>query len=219
MKKYSLEDRAAKSVEKNKQEHQQGRGNRKPAFLAFKNKQTSEPSLPYSHSSTTTTTPTKRTSHVSLNQKIKKAVLLVPQRDSSKIVGLKDVATKSDGSNWNERRKDLIARAASTTTKSAHGGLNLSSRKSGAFTVEEKEVAARAQTLSNPLALLLLGNLAALKVMLFYLISIETVLTCTLTAGMTVYWFLYAQDNPDWDGGRMDFIVLAFAVTSPVSYS
>jgi hypothetical protein len=205
----SLED-VAKDVEK-KQE--QGENKKKPAFLAFA-KQTSEPSLLPSQS--------KRASHGSflsparmsitagsLNQKLK---AVVPPRDS-KIVGLKDVATKSDGSNWNERRKEFVERSS----RSAHG-LNLS-RKFGAFTVEEKEAAARAQTLSNPFALLLLGNLAALKVMLFYLISVETVFTCTLTAGMTAYWFLYAEDNPDWDGGRMDFIVLAFAVTSPVSNS
>lgn len=77
--------------------------------------------------------------------------------------------------------------------------------------MEEKEAAARAYTLqSNPIALQFLDNLDAL---LFYLISIETFLTCTLTDVMTVYWVFNAEDSPDWDSGRMHYIVLAFAVT------
>jgi len=91
-------------------------------------------------------------------------------------------------------------------------------------TIEEKEKQVRANETKNPISLLLLGNLAAFKVMAFYLISLETVITCALTAGLVVHWYKVGlqQDKVDsnstlaWTASSMDFIVLAFAVTRPV---
>lgn len=83
--------------------------------------------------------------------------------------------------------------------------------------IETLEAKARRKTVMNPFTLLFLGNLAALKVMGYYLITLETILTCLLTVGLTLYWYFNYKDDPEWQGGGMDFILLAFAVTSPIS--
>ena len=49
------------------------------------------------------------------------------------------------------------------------------------------------------------------------MITLETILTCLLTAGLTLYWYFTYKDDDEWHGGGMDFILLAFAVTSPIS--
>jgi hypothetical protein len=51
----------------------------------------------------------------------------------------------------------------------------------------------------------------------YYLITLETMLTCALTVALTLFWYYKYKDDPDWQGGGMDFILLAFAVTSPIS--
>lgn len=88
-------------------------------------------------------------------------------------------------------------------------------------TIEDKEEIARSKEMKNPIALLILGNIAAVKVMVLYLISLETVITCSITAGLIVFWYNLANEHGDtahkWTGGSMDFIILAFAVISPVS--
>jgi hypothetical protein len=131
----------------------------------------------------------------------------LPQR-REKVVGLKDGVFSSESS-WTARRKEFIEAHSSPSRK---GSVAFAST-----TIEEKEAFARSMEVRNPCALLFLGNLAALKVMCFYLISLETIITCALTVGLTCYWYYYALDNPAWIGGGMDFIILAFAVTSPVS--
>ena len=83
--------------------------------------------------------------------------------------------------------------------------------------VEALEATARSKVTRNPFYLLFLGNLAALKVMFYYLITLETIVTCLLTVGLTLYWYTTYKDDEDWEGGGMDFILLAFAVTSPIS--
>lgn len=86
--------------------------------------------------------------------------------------------------------------------------------------VEEMEQEARRTATMNPFALLFLGNVAAVKVMIYYLITWETIISCALTAGMTLYWYDYGSSPEgqahDFTGTRMDFILLAFAVTSPI---
>lgn len=84
-------------------------------------------------------------------------------------------------------------------------------------TIEELEDIARDRAETNPIKLLLLGNMAALKVMGFYLITLETIIVCAVTAGLTVYWYFTYQGDTSWNGGGLDFILLAFAVTSPIS--
>jgi hypothetical protein len=85
------------------------------------------------------------------------------------------------------------------------------------ISVEELEDKARLQEMTNPWYLILLGVLAAFKVMGYYLISIETILTIVLTVGLTLYWYYVYRDSTDWNGGGMDFIIITFTVISPIS--
>jgi len=56
--------------------------------------------------------------------------------------------------------------------------------------------------------------MAALLVFLFYLISLESVLSCIFTVGLTIYWYYNALNNPTekpgWSGGGLDWVVLGF---------
>lgn len=83
--------------------------------------------------------------------------------------------------------------------------------------VEQMEREAREHTATNPFKLLLLGLLAASKVMAYYLITLETVLGILITTGLTCYWYFAFETSETWSARSLDFILLAFAVTSPIA--
>ena len=83
--------------------------------------------------------------------------------------------------------------------------------------VEELEEEARRKVLANPFLLLVLANLADLKVMGYFLVTWKTILSCALTVGLTCYWYFTYLDDLSWSGGNLDFILVAFAVVSPIS--
>jgi len=88
--------------------------------------------------------------------------------------------------------------------------------------VEELEEEARKYVTVNPLWLLWVGNIAALKVFGIYLIKLETIISCLLTAGLTCFFYFQFEEeakNGQWNGGGMDFVLLAFAVTAPIRYA
>jgi hypothetical protein len=82
--------------------------------------------------------------------------------------------------------------------------------------IEEMEDEAREQTLTNPVLLMFLGLESAVKVMSYFLITLETVVTTLATVGLTCMWYFRYRDDPTWSAG-LDFILLAFAVVSPIS--
>ena len=89
---------------------------------------------------------------------------------------------------------------------------------SGITTVEEMELEARNKAVSNPFTLMYLGNLAALRTIAYYLVSIETICCVSLTVGLTLYWYLeYNEDDSSRNGNSLDFILLSFVVISPIS--
>jgi len=144
-----------------------------------------------------------------------------PFQHRDKVVGLKDAATKRS---VQYRRQEFLHTQHSSMDTLAGGPTTPTMTKS----IEDKERLARGGEITNPLSILFLGNLAAFKVMIFYLITAETIVTCMLTAGMIIYWYSYGledhlYENPEgissrlWSGSGMDFVVLIFAVTSPVS--
>jgi len=45
----------------------------------------------------------------------------------------------------------------------------------------------------------------------------ETIISCAFTVGLTVYWYNAYDENSNWNGGGMDFVLLAFALTAPIS--
>jgi len=56
--------------------------------------------------------------------------------------------------------------------------------------VEEQESDLRSRTARNPVFLMISGNVAALKIFLYYLVTIETMVVLVLTIGLTMYWYL-----------------------------
>eukprot|EP00977_Amphora_coffeiformis_P006919 scaffold1508_cov178-Amphora_coffeaeformis.AAC.27 len=131
--------------------------------------------------------------------------LKLKEQTEGKLVGLKKYSLNPT----DYKLRQQMSALDSTRTLEGEGEPTVS--------VEELEMKARTKTLKNPFYLLFLGNIAALKVMGFYLITLETIVTCLLTVGLTLYWYFEYKDDDTWNGGGMDFILLAFAVTSPIS--
>jgi hypothetical protein len=126
-----------------------------------------------------------------------------------KVVGLKNYGL--DKSMYRQRQQQSQGSELKRTTRS------IAAEKPKYVSIEEMEVIARREALTNPFQLLVLGNIAAFKVMGYYLITLETLLTCGLTVALTLYWYYTYENDADWQGGGIDFILLAFAVTSPIS--
>lgn len=61
--------------------------------------------------------------------------------------------------------------------------------------------------------------LASIFAFIMYLITVETILCCALTISLTVVWFnRYGNgDGNTWNGGGMDWVVLGFAVVTPIT--
>jgi hypothetical protein len=50
-------------------------------------------------------------------------------------------------------------------------------------------------------------------------VTLETIVSCSITVGLTIYWY-YAfaeEEGTSWNGGGLDFVLLAFALTSPIT--
>lgn len=129
-----------------------------------------------------------------------------------KVVGLGNYGL--DDTAFQQRRQYVPSMESKSAIFSTH---NVEKSKSKSISIEEMEDNARYEALRNPFSLLVLGNIAAFKVMGYYLITLETMLTCALTVALTLFWYYKYEDDPNWQGGGMDFILLAFAVTSPIS--
>jgi hypothetical protein len=78
------------------------------------------------------------------------------------------------------------------------------------------EEEARELTLTNPVLIMFLGIESALKVMSYFLITLETVIITVITVGLTCFWYFRYRGDSTWRAS-LDFILLAFAVVSPIS--
>jgi hypothetical protein len=85
--------------------------------------------------------------------------------------------------------------------------------------IEEAEAHAYKKQERNPFILFVSGNVAAIKVFFYYLITLDTILACSLCVGLTCYWFYANESNEKWNGGGMDWIILGFAVVTPMASS
>ncbi|KAL3911149.1 MAG: hypothetical protein SGILL_007397, partial [Bacillariaceae sp.] len=120
------------------------------------------------------------------------------------VVGLKYAAKKQDRKDHDRpHRKEFLA---------AHPFFD--NKKE---TVEEQEKRVRKNQVKNPIILMVLGFYAAFKVTFVYLINLETLLSCALSIGLTLYWYDYGIHHEGWNGSSMDYVILAFAVTSPLA--
>lgn len=139
------------------------------------------------------------------------------QRD---VVGLKMAATRLDCSGRPTRREFLEAASQwriSSPSNTKDGPILNNVPQKQAVAIEELEEEVREVQIRNPFALMVLGFYAASKVMIWYLINLETILSCALTIGLTVYWYDYGTTHDGWNGASMDYVILAFAVTSPIA--
>jgi Flp pilus assembly protein TadB len=75
-------------------------------------------------------------------------------------------------------------------------------------TIEQAEAQVYQKEQRNPFILLVMGNVAAVKVFFYYLITLDTILACCLCVGLTLYWYFVKSDqgnNEQWQGGSMDW--------------
>ena len=81
----------------------------------------------------------------------------------------------------------------------------------------DQERAVRKHASHNPFWLLLVNNASALIVFLVNLVSMEMIISLGLSVGLTVYIYNHLVRDGVFDGSAMDFVVLTFAVVTPLS--
>lgn len=87
-------------------------------------------------------------------------------------------------------------------------------RNAGLVTFLEREEQIRAKASKKKFVNILKSNIASILVFCFYLISVESVLSCLFTVGLTIFWYYYAIQNESelsgWSGSGLDWVVLGF---------
>jgi hypothetical protein len=51
----------------------------------------------------------------------------------------------------------------------------------------------------------------------FRTVTLETILSCTATVGLTIYWYHKYPSDGHWNGRILDFVLVAFALTAPIT--
>ena len=130
----------------------------------------------------------------------------------------------SDGNRDDNDHSSSVRTAMTKTNAKANtsNNNNNNNKTLAQLSIEDQEDVVRSMQIRNPLTLTVLGFYAACKVMLLYLINVETLVACGISGGMTVYWYNYGTYQVEvlgneWNGGGMDYVILAFAVTSPIA--
>lgn len=88
------------------------------------------------------------------------------------------------------------------------------SQSSGAIEMHEKEV--RRQEQSFFLTRFLTTLVAASLVFVVYLITLETMMSCALSLGLTIFWYKKGSAET-YAGSGMDWVILGFAVVTPIT--
>lgn len=137
-------------------------------------------------------------------------------KTEKKVIGLKNYGL--DRSTRRKRRQPLTSNSVGGDSRQGGSGA-MNNPDTSYLTIEEMEDDVRKHAITNPFHLMFLGNVAALKVFAYYLVTLETFTTCGLTAGLTLYWYIKYKDSESgaWSGGSLDFILLSFVVISPIS--
>ena len=81
---------------------------------------------------------------------------------------------------------------------------------------DDDEVKVREAAMHNVLYLVAVNGYSSLVVFALYLISVETLISIGLSVGMTVYAY-HQTDADDFDGSIMSWVLLSFAVITPIS--
>lgn len=115
---------------------------------------------------------------------------------------------------------------SSTTSRAGKGGARETahqderSRNSRDPEVEwykEKELEVRRKTSHSILYLFLINAYSAAFIFALRLISLEGIFGISLSVGLTVYAYFATEDNVDWDGSVMNWVLLTFVVVTPMS--
>ena len=92
----------------------------------------------------------------------------------------------------------------------------------GNIPLEDEEKYVRSKVENRPMILVLIGYYTALKIFLLYLISLSSIITCALSVGLTIHWYNTIMERSA-DGSfvsiGMDWVILGFAVVTPLSLS
>jgi hypothetical protein len=81
----------------------------------------------------------------------------------------------------------------------------------------EEEVKARKHAKHNALYLLVLNTIAAVIVFALHLFSLESVLSIGLSVGFTMFIYFKTDDDGSFDGSVMNWVLLSFAVITPLA--
>jgi hypothetical protein len=81
----------------------------------------------------------------------------------------------------------------------------------------EEEVRARKNAKHNALYLLLINEIAAMIVFALHLFSLESLLSIGLSVGFTMLIYFQTEDDDTFDGLAMNWVLLSFAVITPLA--
>lgn len=110
---------------------------------------------------------------------------------SNRGVSAEETEMRRKKSSW----RDLIPEPSSSLRKRKDqkvvGLKNVIRKRSNTekISVEEEEKFVRSKGVRNAFVLMLTGILAALKIFVYYLVTIETMMVLALTIGLTLYWY------------------------------
>lgn len=85
------------------------------------------------------------------------------------------------------------------------------------FEDEEEDVKKKAE--HNIFWRAIVNGYSALMVFAVHLISLESLLSIALSVALTIYVYNETEDNPSFDGTTLDWVLLSFAVITPMSAS
>ncbi|KAL7500656.1 hypothetical protein ACHAWT_009888 [Skeletonema menzelii] len=92
----------------------------------------------------------------------------------------------------------------------------------GNIPLEDEEKYVRSKVENRPMILVLIGYYTALKIFVLYLISWSSVVACALSVGLTIHWYktiLERSADGTFVSIGMDWVILGFAVVTPLSLS
>ena len=85
--------------------------------------------------------------------------------------------------------------------------------------LRDLEELARAESRHSTLFLFLINGYAAFSVFFLHLISLETIFSALLSVSLTIVTYYKTEDKSGWDGSTMEWILLSFAIVTPMSAS
>lgn len=83
--------------------------------------------------------------------------------------------------------------------------------------LDDQETKLRHDTSHSVLYLAPVNVLSAVVVFVVHLISVETLLSIALSVGLTVWVYTVTDENTSYDGSTMSWVLLSFAVVTPIS--